>query len=68
MSRLIKLLLQTKTSDLPALISRLTLALVILPHGLQKTLGWFGFSLAPSACHQSPLCLLLLQSRWVQWL
>ena len=28
--------------DVGPLILRLTLALVILPHGLQKTVGWFG--------------------------
>ena len=32
-----------RTSNSPALpVARLGLALVILPHGLQKTLGWFG--------------------------
>jgi len=31
------------TSDDPAaLVARLALGVVILPHGLQKTLGWFG--------------------------
>lgn len=28
--------------SLPALIARLTLGIVILPHGAQKALGWFG--------------------------
>jgi putative oxidoreductase len=42
MSHLLKKLLKTNSSDFPALICRLTLVLVILPHGLQKTLGWFG--------------------------
>lgn len=33
----------TKTDDnLAPLIARVTLGLVMLPHGLQKTLGWFG--------------------------
>lgn len=33
----------TKTDDnLASLIARVTLGLVMLPHGLQKTLGWFG--------------------------
>jgi putative oxidoreductase len=34
-------LLSTPT-DTTALISRVTLGAVMLPHGLQKTLGWFG--------------------------
>ena len=34
-------LLQTH-DELAPLILRLTLAVVILPHGLQKALGWFG--------------------------
>ena len=42
MNQFIQKLVQTNSSDLPAMISRLTLALVMLPHGLQKTLGWFG--------------------------
>lgn len=42
MNQLVEKLLRTNPSDLPALIGRLTLGLVILPHGLQKTLGWFG--------------------------
>lgn len=36
-----KNILNTK-DDLAALILRLTLGGVFLPHGLQKTLGWFG--------------------------
>jgi putative oxidoreductase len=28
--------------DVGLLVARLALAIVILPHGLQKTLGWFG--------------------------
>jgi len=38
---MIKPLLNT-TNDLPALVLRLTLGIVMLPHGLQKTIGWFG--------------------------
>jgi putative oxidoreductase len=34
-------LLATK-NDFSALIARVALGLVILPHGLQKTLGWYG--------------------------
>lgn len=41
MKQLIERLTHTQPS-LPALINRLTLAAVILPHGLQKTLGLFG--------------------------
>jgi len=29
-------------SDVAALVARLALAIVILPHGLQKVFGWFG--------------------------
>ena len=29
-------------SDIAALVARLALAIVILPHGLQKVFGWFG--------------------------
>lgn len=37
------LLLLLKTTDHAApLLARLTLGLVMLPHGAQKTLGWFG--------------------------
>ena len=42
MKHFIAKLVKTDSSDLSALVGRLTLALVILPHGLQKTLGWFG--------------------------
>lgn len=39
--KLLQRLIRTE-DNLPALINRLTLAAVILPHGLQKTLGLFG--------------------------
>ncbi len=42
MKHYIKAFLNTDTSNVSALIGRLTVALVILPHGLQKTFGWFG--------------------------
>lgn len=42
MKQLISTLLKTDSSNTTALISRLTLGLVILPHGLQKTFGMFG--------------------------
>lgn len=42
MKKLIKSLVKTDSTDISALIARLTLAVVILPHGLQKTLGWYG--------------------------
>ncbi len=42
MNEKIGAMLKTDAADIPALIARLTLALVILPHGLQKTLGMFG--------------------------
>ena len=35
-------LLFNTEAKLPALVARLTLALVMFPHGAQKTLGWFG--------------------------
>ena len=41
MKQIFKYLLQTDSS-LAALLARLTVALVILPHGLQKTVGMFG--------------------------
>lgn len=41
MKKAISALVQTEPNA-AALIARLTLALVILPHGLQKTLGLFG--------------------------
>jgi putative oxidoreductase len=41
MNQLLKLLLQTN-GGIPALIARLTLGLVMFPHGSQKMLGWFG--------------------------
>lgn len=34
--------LLSTTDDLPLTIARLSLGFIILPHGLQKTLGWFG--------------------------
>ena len=37
----LKTLFKTESGNAATLL-RLTLALVILPHGLQKTLGWFG--------------------------
>ncbi|MBS0663606.1 MAG: DoxX family protein [Verrucomicrobia bacterium] len=37
----IRLLLQTNDSAAP-LLARLTLGLVLFPHGAQKALGWFG--------------------------
>ena len=37
----IKALFQTNNSAAP-LIARLTLGIVMFPHGAQKTLGWFG--------------------------
>ncbi len=42
MKQLFQALIKTDPSNLSALIARLTLAVVILPHGLQKTLGMFG--------------------------
>jgi len=39
--RLVHSLLATDNSSLLTIL-RITLGLVILPHGLQKTLGWFG--------------------------
>jgi putative oxidoreductase len=39
--RLVHSLLATNNSSLLTIL-RVTLGLVILPHGLQKTLGWFG--------------------------
>jgi putative oxidoreductase len=39
--RLVHALLATDNSSLLTIL-RLTLGLVILPHGLQKTVGWFG--------------------------
>jgi putative oxidoreductase len=38
---MIRSLLQT-TDDRAALVARLTLALVMFPHGMQKLAGWFG--------------------------
>lgn len=37
----LQLLVKT-TGGIPALIARLTLGLVMFPHGAQKMLGWFG--------------------------
>lgn len=42
MKQILHTLFKTNVSDVSALVGRLTLALVILPHGLQKTIGWFG--------------------------
>ena len=39
---MIRRLIGTDVHDVAALIARLTLGLVILPHGLQKLLGMFG--------------------------
>jgi putative oxidoreductase len=41
MNHALKLLLQTN-GGIPSLIARLTLGLVMFPHGAQKMLGWFG--------------------------
>lgn len=35
-------ILYTNAADWPALIARLSLAIVVFPHGAQKLLGWFG--------------------------
>ena len=35
-------LFQTDGTLVPLLLRRLTLAVVIFPHGAQKLLGWFG--------------------------
>jgi putative oxidoreductase len=40
-SSLFRALLQTNSSWVPT-IARVALGVVMLPHGLQKTLGWFG--------------------------
>lgn len=37
-----KLLLQTDHTNLAATIARLTLAIILFPHGAQKLLGWYG--------------------------
>jgi len=37
-----KLLLQTDNANLAATIARLTLAIILFPHGAQKMLGWYG--------------------------
>ena len=62
------------------LILRLTLGLVMLPHGAQKLLGWFGgkgfdgtirFFTQNMGCHGSLLFLWLSASRseaWGSWL
>ena len=39
---MIKKIIQTNNNDLLALIARVTLGIVILPHGLQKLFGWYG--------------------------
>lgn len=39
---MIRRLVETDVNDVAALIARVTLGLVILPHGLQKLLGIFG--------------------------
>lgn len=38
---MVKALMRT-SDDVAPMIARVVLGLVILPHGLQKTLGWFG--------------------------
>ena len=35
-------LFSTRSDDWSALIVRLTLGLILFPHGAQKLLGWFG--------------------------
>src|SRR6202012_2476638 len=35
-------LIQTQADDIGATLARLTLGVVIFPHGAQKMLGWFG--------------------------
>ncbi|MCB0335023.1 MAG: DoxX family protein [Bdellovibrionales bacterium] len=42
MKKPLNALLKTDSTQLSAFVARLTLGLVMLPHGLQKTLGWFG--------------------------
>ncbi|MBL7742368.1 MAG: DoxX family protein [Chitinophagaceae bacterium] len=37
-----KLLLQTDSSNIAATVARLTLAIILFPHGAQKMLGWYG--------------------------
>lgn len=37
-----KILFGTDTENFSALIARLTLAILIFPHGAQKLLGWYG--------------------------
>ncbi len=39
---MIRRLIETDTNDVAALIARVALGVVILPHGLQKLLGMFG--------------------------
>lgn len=39
---MIKRLFNTNAGDVPALISRLALGIVVFAHGAQKLLGWFG--------------------------
>lgn len=37
-----KILFKTDERDLAGLVARVTLAVVLFPHGAQKLLGWFG--------------------------
>ncbi|HET9431835.1 MAG TPA: DoxX family protein [Chitinophagaceae bacterium] len=37
-----KILFKTDDRDLAGLVARITLAVVLFPHGAQKLLGWFG--------------------------
>lgn len=35
-------IIATETNNIAAFVLRLTLGIVIFPHGTQKLLGWFG--------------------------
>lgn len=37
-----KILLQTDSANIAATVARLTLAIILFPHGAQKLLGWYG--------------------------
>ncbi|OOV20488.1 DoxX family protein [Flavobacterium sp. LM4] len=37
-----KKILSTNTNNISALLARLTLGIVVFPHGAQKLLGWYG--------------------------